>query len=1099
VWIVLTALRRPYTFVVLAVVIAIFGVRAALLTPTDIFPNINIPVVSVVWTYNGLLPNDMSGRVIYFYERYLTAQVADIEHIESQSLSGYGVVKVFFQKNVDIAAALAQVTAASQTVLKLLPPGITPPYVLSYNASSVPILQLALSSKKLPQMELFDLGQNFIRPQLATVAGAAVPSPYGGKILQVQIDLDQQAMQSHNVSADDVLNAVTVQNLILPAGDAKIGKFDWNVALNASPVVLDRINDLPVKKVNDTIIYMRDVAYVHQGSPPQTNLVRVNGSRAVLMTILKAGSASTLSVIDGVKSLLPRVKESLPASLNLHAVGDQSVFVKAAVTGVVREAALAALLVGAMILVFLGSWRSTVIILIEIPLAILFSLTLLSWLDETINVMTLGGLALAVGILVDDGTVTIENINYHLEQGKDVRQAILDGAQQIVIPAFVTLLCLCIVFVPMFQLGGVAGYLFRPLAEAVVFALIGSFILSRTLVPTMAYYLMRGHEEDESHDDDTSSPAPTSSPNPLMRIRQAVGARLVRVRAACRPLFGLALTALKPLKRMQQMFDDQFARLRARYRSLLGLALASPRLFIAGFLGCVILSFGLWPFLGENFFPAVDSGQILMHVRAQAGTRIEETARLFDLVEQIIRQTIPPDQLDNIVDNIGLPFSGINMAYQNTGTIGPEDGDALIGLKEDHAPTETYIKQLRTVLPRQFPGTTFSFLPADIVSQILNFGLPAPIDVQVIGNNQKDNYAYATALLKRIRTVPGIADLRIQQVFNYPQINVDVDRTLARDVGLTQRDVANSLLVTLSGSGQVKPNFWLNTKNGVSYPIVAQMPQYRVDTLSDLVNVPITSPETKSPQYLGGLAQIVPGPSPGVVSHYNVQPVIDIYGAVQGRDLGAVSGDIERILDQTRKEVPRGSYVQISGQVRTMTSAYGQLYFGLAGAILLIYLVIVVNFQSWLDPFIIITALPGALAGIVWMLFMTGTTLSVPALTGAIMCMGIATANSILLVSFAREGLAQGLDAGAAALEAGFTRFRPVLMTALAMIIGMLPMAFALGEGGEQNAPLGRAVIGGLLVATVATLFFVPTVFTVLHSGRQRQAAPEEPLTGTAS
>jgi CzcA family heavy metal efflux pump len=1062
VWIVLTALRRPYTFVVLAVIIAIFGVRAALQTPTDIFPNINIPVVSVVWTYNGLLPNDMSGRVIYFYERYLTAQVADIEHIESQSLSGYGVVKVFFQKNVDIAAALAQVTAASQTVLKLLPPGITPPYVLSYNASSVPILQLALSSKKLPQMDLFDLGQNFIRPQLATVAGAAVPSPYGGKILQVQIDLDQQAMQSHNVSADDVLNAVTVQNLILPAGDAKIGKFDWNVALNASPVVLDRINDLPVKKVNDTIIYMRDVAYVHQGSPPQTNLVRVNGSRAVLMTILKAGSASTLSVIDGVKSLLPRVEESLPASLNLHAVGDQSVFVKAAVTGVVREAALAALLVGAMILVFLGSWRSTVIILIEIPLAILFSLTLLSWLDETINVMTLGGLALAVGILVDDGTVTIENINYHLEQGKDVRQAILDGAQQIVIPAFVTLLCLCIVFVPMFQLGGVAGYLFRPLAEAVVFALIGSFILSRTLVPTMAYYLMRGHEED-------------------------------------RPLFGLALTALRPLKRMQQVFDDQFARLRARYRSLLELALASPRLFIAGFLGCVILSFGLWPFLGENFFPAVDSGQILMHVRAQAGTRIEETARLFDLVEQIIRQTIPPDQLDNIVDNIGLPFSGINMAYQNTGTIGPEDGDALIGLKEDHAPTETYIKQLRTVLPRQFPGTTFSFLPADIVSQILNFGLPSPIDVQVIGNNQKDNYAYATALLKRIRTVPGIADLRIQQVFNYPQINVDVDRTLAREVGLTQRDVANSLLVTLSGSGQVKPNFWLNTKNGVSYPIVAQMPQYRVDTLSDLVNVPITSPGTKSPQYLGGLAQIVPGPSPGVVSHYNVQPVIDIYGAVQGRNLGAVSGDIERILDQTRKEVPRGSYVQISGQVRTMTNAYGQLYFGLAGAILLIYLVIVVNFQSWLDPFIIITALPGALAGIVWMLFMTGTTLSVPALTGAIMCMGIATANSILLVSFAREGLAQGLDAGAAALEAGFTRFRPVLMTALAMIIGMLPMAFALGEGGEQNAPLGRAVIGGLLVATVATLFFVPTVFTVLHSGRQRQAAPEEPLTGTAS
>ncbi len=1058
-WVVQIALRRPYTFVVFALLIAIFGALAALRTPTDIFPNINIPVVSVVWTYNGLPPNDMSSRVIYYYERTLTSQVADIEHLESQSLSGYGVVKIFFQKGVNIATAVAQVTAASQTVLKLLPPGITPPYVLSYNASSVPILQLALSSKKLPQMQLFDLGQNFIRPQLATVAGAAVPSPYGGKVLQVQVDLDQGAMQAHSVSADDLVNAITVQNLILPAGDQKLGKFDWNVALNASPVLLEKINDLPVKKVNGTIIYMHDVAFVHAGSPPQTNLVRVNGSRAVLMTILKAGSASTLSVIDGIKSLLPRVEETLPSTLNLHAVGDQSVFVKAAVFGVIREAALAAALVGLMILVFLGSWRSTVIILIEIPLAILFSLTLLSWLGETVNVMTLGGLALAVGILVDDGTVTIENINYHLEQGKQIEPAILDGAQQIVVPAFVTLLCLCIVFVPMFQLGGVAGYLFRPLAEAVVFALVGSFLLSRTLVPTMAHYLMRGHHGD----------AEEGSPAPPRRSRN-------------------------PLLRLQQAFDDRFARVRARYRSLLVLALGSPKLFIAGFLACIVLSFGLWPFLGENFFPTVDSGQILMHVRAQPGTRIEETARLFDLIEQTVRRTIPPDQLENIVDNIGLPFSGINMAYQNTGTIGPADGDALISLKQDHAPTETFIKQLRTILPRHFPGATFSFLPADIVSQILNFGLPAPIDVQVIGNNQAANYAYATALLKRIRTVPGIADLRIQQVFNYPQINVKVDRTLAGEVGLTQRDVANSLLVTLSGSAQVHPNFWLNTENGVSYPIVAQMPQYRIDTMADLVNVPITSPDMQTPQYLGGLAQITPGPSPGVVSHYNVQPVIDIYGAVQGRDLGAISGDIDRILTETRKDVPHGSYVVLRGQVHTMTSAYSQLYFGLAGAIVLIYLVIVVNFQSWLDPFIIITALPGALAGIVWVLFMTGTTLSVPALTGAIMCMGIATANSILLVSFAREGLAQGLDAAAAAIEAGFTRFRPVLMTALAMIIGMLPMAFALGEGGEQNAPLGRAVIGGLLVATVATLFFVPTVFSALHSRRSRShIAPEAP------
>ena len=768
------------------------------------------------------------------------------------------------------------------------------------------------------------------------------------------------------------------------------------------------------------------------------------------MTILKAGAASTLDVIDGIKSLLPRVKESLPANLNLHAVGDQSVFVKAAIFGVVREAVLAAGLVGVMILLFLGSWRSTIIIVISIPLSVLFSVIALSALGETINVMTLGGLALAVGMLVDEGTVTLENIFYHLEMGKKVEPAILDGAQQIVVPAFVTLLCLCIVFVPMFQLGGVAGYLFRPLAEAVVFALIGSFILSRTLVPTMANYLLHAHDTDHA------APAGHSR---------------------------------NPFKRFQTDFERVFSWTRSRYRSLLLVALGYPKTVILGFIGIVILSFLLWPFLGENFFPSVDSGQILMHVRAQPGTRIEETARLFDLIEQTVRRTIPPNQLDNIVDNIGLPFSGINMAYQNTGTIGPEDGDALISLKEDHGPTDGFIKQLRTVLPREFPGTTFSFLPADIVSQILNFGLPAPIDVQVIGNDQKANYAYAVDLLKRIRTVPGIADLRIQQVFNYPQINVDVDRTLAGEVGLSQRDTANSLLVTLSGSGQVKPNFWLNTENGVSYPIVAQMPQYRIDTISDLVNLPVTSAKTATPQYLGGLARFTPGPSPGVVSHYNVQPVIDIFGAVQGRDLGAVSGDIDRIMQETRTSVPRGSYVAVRGQVRTMTDAYSQLYFGLAGAVILVYLVIVVNFQSWLDPFIILTALPGALAGIIWMLFVTGTTLSVPALTGAVMCMGIATANSVLLVSFAREGLADGLDSAAAALEAGFTRFRPVLMTALAMIIGMVPMAFALGEGGEQNAPLGRAVIGGLTVATIATLFFVPTVFSLLHRRRGARSA----------
>ncbi|MGA2398227.1 MAG: efflux RND transporter permease subunit [Steroidobacteraceae bacterium] len=1063
-WIVETALKRPYTFVVLALLIAIFGLRAAITTPTDIFPNINIPVISVVWTYGGLSPGDMSGRVVYYYERTLLSQVGDVEHIESQSLNGYGVVKIFFQKNVNISVAMAQVTAASQTVLKLLPPGITPPYVLSYNASSVPILQLALSSRKLPEMQLFDSGQNFIRPQLATVAGAAVPSPYGGKVLDVQVDLDQHAMQAHALSADDVVNAISVQNLTLPAGDEKIGKFDWNVALNASPVLLDRINDLPVKKVNGTVIFLHDVAYVHRGSPPQTNIVRVNGARAVLMTILKAGSASTLDIISGVKALLPRVESSLPAGLDLHPVGDQSVFVKAAVFGVIREAVLAAALVGVMILIFLGSWRSTVIILIEIPLAILFSLTALSWLGESINVMTLGGLALAVGILVDDGTVTIENINYHLELGKPIEPAILDGAQQIVIPAFVTLLCLCIVFVPMFQLGGVAGYLFRPMAEAVLFALVGSFILSRTLVPTMANFLLRGRDEG-AHPHHHASQLPSRWSRPLARFHTG--------------------------------FEARFTRLRDRYQSLLALALARPIAFMIVLLACVLVSFLLAPFLGRNFFPAVDSGQILMHVRAQPGTRIEETARLFEFVEQTIREQIPPAEIDNIVDNIGLPFSGINMAYQNTGTIGPGDGDALISLKEGHAPTDAYVKKLRTVLPQRFPGATFSFLPADIVSQILNFGLPAPLDLQVVGNNQAANYAYATELLKRIRRVPGIADLRIQQVLNYPQINVDVDRTLAGEVGLTQRDVANSLLVTLSGSAQVHPNFWLNTENGVSYPIVAQMPQYRIDTLTDLSNVPITSADSATPQYLGGLARIAPGPSPGVVSHYNVQPVIDIYGATQGRDLGAVASDIDRIIRDAKHSLPRGSYLTLRGQVQTMISAYSQLYLGLLGAIVLVYLVIVVNFQSWTDPFIIITALPAALAGIVWMLFMTGTTLSVPALTGAIMCMGIATANSILIVSFAREGMANGLDATDAALHAGVTRLRPVLMTALAMIIGMVPMALALGEGGEQNAPLGRAVIGGLAVATVATLFFVPTVFSFMHrnhrTGDDTPRSPDEP------
>jgi multidrug efflux pump subunit AcrB len=1071
IWIVQVALKRPYTFIVLAMLIAIFGVLSAIRTPTDIFPNIDIPVVSVVWTYSGLQPDDMSGRVIYYYERTLSSQVNDIEHMESQSLPGYGVVKVFFQKNVNISAALAEVTAASQTVLKLLPPGITPPYVLSYNASSVPILQLALSSRTLPDQQLFDLGQNFIRPQLATVAGAAIPSPYGGKVRQVQVDLDPHALQANNLSAVDVVNAISVQNLILPAGTQKIGKFEWNVELNDSPKFIAQLNDLPIKKVNGTIVYVRDVAFVHDGYPPQTNEVRVDGGHAVLMTILKAGSASTLDIIDGVKRLLPKIKESLPDGMELKAVGDQSIFVRAAVSGVIREGAIAAGLTGLMILLFLGSWRSTLIITVSIPLAVLFSIAVLSAMGQTINVMTLGGLALAVGILVDDATVTIENINYHLEQGKAIEPAIMDGARQIVVPAFVSLLCICIVFVPMFQLGGVAGYLFLPMAEAVVFALIGSFILSRTLVPTLANYLLKAH-----HVVDHDTVLEHKNRSDLFGYKLPFGRR--------RPTW----LSLAVLGRFQRGFERRFQIVRKRYRFLLYLGLTNSRIFLIGFMAAVVLSFGLAPFLGRNFFPSVDAGQIKLHIRAQTGTRIEETARLCDEVERAVRARIPVAQLDNIVDNIGLPISGINMAYGNSGTIGPEDADILITLKAGQDATAGFVDALRMDLPREFPGTKFAFLPADIITQILNFGLPAPLDLQVVGPNAVANMDYANALLKRLREVTGIADLRIQQEVNHPKLQVDVDRTLAGEVGLTEKDVAQSLLVSLAGSIQVAPTFWLNPENGVSYPIVAQVPQYRIDTLSDLNNLPITGSGTEQ-QLLGGLAGMSRGASDGVVSHYNVQPVIDIYGSVQGRDLGAVADDVQRIVDDMAKGAPKGSTVALRGQVETMTGAYGQLFFGLAGSILLIYLVIVVNFQSWVDPFIIVTALPSALAGIVWMLFLTGTTLSVPALTGAIMCMGVATANSILVVSFARERLALGDSPLSAALNAGFTRFRPVLMTALAMIIGMAPMALGMGEGGEQNAPLGRAVIGGLIFATMATLLFVPTIFSIIHSRAMRRAS----------
>ena len=1058
-WFVRVALKRPYTFVVLALLILIFGPLAALRSPTDIFPDIKIPVISAVWTYTGLSPEDMSGRVVYYYERQLSSTVNDIDHIESQSLAGYGIVKIFFQPNVDIRTATAQVTSISQTVLKQMPPGITPPLILNYNASTVPILQLALSSVQESEQKLFDFGQNFIRPQLATVPGTAIPSPYGGKVRQIQIDVNPQALQSKHLSAEDVENALAAQNQIVPVGTQKIGRFEYSVKLNNSPDAFEQLNDLPIKSVDGTIIHMRDVASIRDGNPPQTNIVRVNGSRAVLMTILKSGAASTLDIVSNVKKLLPTIAETLPSSIHLDAIGDQSIFVKAAVSGVAREAVIAALLTSLMILLFLGSWRSTVIITVSIPLAILSSIAGLYAMGETLNIMTLGGLALAVGILVDDATVTIENINWHLEQGKEVRTAIMDGAHQIVGPAFVSLLCICIVFIPMFFLSGVAHYLFVPMAEAVVFAMIASFFLSRTLVPTMAAYLLRPHSVD-GH-----------ASGELLQMMQ--------------PEHNSPSKSRNPLVRFQQAFERRFARIRDVYYSLLVLAIENQRTFIVGFLAIVLLSFALVPWLGRDFFPAVDAGQIKMHVRAQVGTRIEETAKLFDQIERDIRNTIPSAELGSIVDNLGLTVSDINQAYNNTGTIGPQDGDILISLNEGHHPTDEYVMQLRTNLARQFPGTTFSFLPADIISQILNFGAPAPIDVQVMGPNGEANMAYAQKLLREINKVSGIADARIQQANNYPELLVDVDRTRASKLGITERDVTNSLVVTMAGSGQVAPAFWLNKRNGVSYPIVAQTPEYRNQSLSDLENIPIAGDNARSPQILGALATITRSNTAAVVSHYAVQPVIDIFATPQHRDLGGLATDIEHILKTNEKDRPKGATITLRGQVQTMNTAFSGLLFGLLAAVVLIYLLIVVNFQSWSDPFVIITALPAALAGIVWMLFATHTTLSVPALTGAIMCMGVATANSILVISFARERLLHTGNSVQAALEAGFTRFRPVLMTALAMIIGMAPMALGLGEGGEQNAPLGRAVIGGLLAATVATLFFVPIVFSIVHRRHQ--------------
>jgi CzcA family heavy metal efflux pump len=1054
--IVKVALHRPLTFIVMAILIAIAGILAAIRTPVDIFPDIKIPVVAVAWQYTNLPPQEMANRIVGPYERVLTTTVNDIEHIESQSLPGIGIVKIYFQPGADIRTATAQVTSVSQTVLKQFPAGATPPVILNYSASTVPIVQLALSGEGLSEQNLFDLAQNQIRPTLVTVPGLAMPFPSGGKQRQIQVDLNPISMQAVGLSAQDVSTAIAAQNQINPAGFVKIGQSQYNVQLNNAPSTVAGLNDLPVKVVGGATIYMRDVAHVRDGNPPQQNIVHVNGRRSTLLTVLKNGATSTLSVIAGVKSALPTLTATLPPSLKVLLVGDQSLFVKAAVGGVIREGVIAAGLTSLMILLFLGSWRATIIIATSIPLAVLAAVAALAAFGETLNVMTLGGLALAVGILVDEGTVTIENIEWHLEQGKGVLDAIIDGSMQIVVPAFVSLLCICVVFLPMFFLPGVAGFLFVPMALSVIFAMIASFILSRTLVPTMAMYLLKPHEPRDHEND-----AP--SRNPFVRF--------------------------------QHGFEHRFERLRAGYIDLLGRTLGARGLFSAVFMAVVVLSFGLVPLLGSNFFPSVDSGQIAMHVRTPVGTRIEDTAARFEDITRAVRQIIPADQLATITDNIGLPVSSINTVYNNSGTIGPQDGDMLVTLDEHHDATQGFVDTLRRELPRRFPGTTFAFLPADITSQILNFGAPAPIDVQISGKNGEANRAYARELMARMSKVAGIADVRIQQPARSPQLNIDADRSRIGQYGLTEGNVTNDVSNALAGSSQVAPAYFVDPKNGISYPIVAQAPEYLVGSLSDISNLPVGGANAASgtvSQPLGALATITRGSSPPVVGHYNLSPVIDIYAATQGRDLGAVAGGVQKIIGEMAAKAPKGTKVTIRGQYATMQTAFSGLGWGLAAAVLFIYLLIVVNFQSWTDPFVIITALPAALAGIIWMLFVTGTTLSVPALTGAIMCMGVATANSILVISFARERLAVHGDAIKAALEAGEVRIRPVLMTAMAMVIGMLPMALGMGEGGEQNAPLGRAVIGGLIFATIATLFFVPAVFSFAH----RKAKPPKNPTG---
>ncbi len=1049
-WIVKVALSRPYTFIVLAILILIGAPVVISRTPTDIFPSIDIPVISIAWQYTGLNPEELEGRLTTPYEKVLTTLVDNIEHTESMTIAGQAIIKVYLQPGASLDTANAQVSSASQFIVKSLPPGILPPQIIDFSASTVPIVQLGLSGRGLSEQQLNDMGLNFIRPQLVTIPGAVVPNVYGGKQRSIMIFMDPKLLQAKGLSPVDVLNAMNAQNLVLPGGTAKIGTDEYDIHINSSPITLAGIADLPLRQVNGTTIYMHDVAAVSDGSIPQTNIVHQDGHRGVMLVVLKSGNASTLSVVSGIRRLLPRIKSTLPPELQIKLIGDQSVFVRASIVGVVREAIIAAVLTGLMILLFLGSWRSTIIIAVSIPLSILTSIIVLGLIGQTINIMTLGGLALAVGILVDDATVEIENVNRNLEEGKPLLQAILDGAQQIAVPALVSTLCICIVFLPMFFLSGVSRYLFVPLAEAVVFAMLASYILSRTLVPTLAMYLLKPHD---AH----------------------------------------AVPSSNPLARFQRRFEHYFERVRSAYERLLERLVSIRTVFIPVFLAACLCCFLLVPFLGRNFFPSSDTGSFILHLRAKSGTRIEETAKLCDLVEQNIRKTVAPGEVDNILDNIGLPYSTLNTQHATSGVIGAGDADILVSLKHEHRPTAEYIAALRENLPRDFPGVTFYFLPSDIVTQILNFGLPAPIDVQFESADLAGTRKIANNVLDQMRHVPGLVDLRIQQPDDYPVLTVDVDRTKAAQGGYALRDVGGSLQNLLSGSSQLSPLFFLNYKNGVTYNIVAQAPQYDIQSMNDLQNVPLSSPTARQPEILADVANISRSSEMEVVNHYNIRRVLDIYGAVQGSDLGTVSKAINKIIAENEKTIPRGTFVRVRGQIETMQASYVGLIAGLAFSIVLVYLLVVVNFQSWLDPFIIITALPAALAGIVLFLFTTRTTLSVPALMGAIMCMGVATANSILVVSFAKERLTHHGDAVLAAVEAGATRFRPVCMTALAMIIGMVPMALGAGEGGEQNAPLGRAVIGGLLLATVATLIFVPAVFSLLHGRRKTTQPVDEP------